>query len=82
MTLFGFVRQWGSKETSWEGVSTQMQCSNSYRVAKSADKVEIDHRMSVIKPLHSQWLVNINTYFTSAHQGQKVIWKRQELVDS
>jgi len=26
---------------------------------KSAEEIEVDHRMSVIKPLHAQWLVNI-----------------------
>ena len=46
---------------------------------KSAEEIEVDFKMSVIKPLHAQWLVNIYTYFTSASHGRDIIlegWKK------
>ena len=39
---------------------------------KSAEEIEVNLRMSVIKPLHAQWLVNIYTYFTSASHGRDI----------
>ena len=41
--------------------------------------IEVELRMSVIKPLHAQWLVNIYAYFTSASHGRYIIlkgWKK------
>ena len=46
---------------------------------KSLEEIEVDLRMSVIKPLHAQWLVNMYTYFTSASHGREIIlkgWKK------
>ena len=46
---------------------------------KSAEEIEVDLRLSVIKPLHAQWLVNIYMHFTSASCGQDTIlrgWKK------
>jgi len=40
--------------------------------------------MSVIKPRHAQWLVNIYTYFTSASHVRDIIlkgWKKAGLLD-
>ena len=42
----------------------------------SNSRVEIDLRMSIIKPLHAQWLVNIYTYFTSASHVILKGWKK------
>ena len=39
---------------------------------------EVDLRLSVIKPLHAQWLVNMFSYFTTSH-GREIIlkgWKK------
>ena len=32
---------------------------------KALEEVETDLRLSVLKPLHAQWLVNLYNYFTS-----------------
>ena len=37
---------------------------------KSAEEIEVHLRMSIIKPLHAQRLVNIYTYFTSVSHGR------------
>ena len=44
---------------------------------KSTDDIEVDLRLSVLKPLHAQWLVKIYTFFTG--DGQDIIlkgWKK------
>ena len=44
---------------------------------KKAEDIEVDLRLSVIKPVHAQWLVNIYTFFTSS--GRDTIlrgWKK------
>jgi len=46
---------------------------------KSAEDIEVDLRLSIIKPLHAQWLVNIYNYFTTASSGRDIIlkgWKK------
>ena len=46
---------------------------------QSGKEIEVDLRMSVIKTLHAQWLVNIYFYFTSATHGRDIIlkgWKK------
>ena len=45
---------------------------------KSLEKVKVDFRPSVLKPLHAQWLVNMYNFFTS-EKGKTVIskgWKK------
>ena len=37
------------------------------------EDVEVDFRLSVIKPLHAQWLVNLYNFF-STEKGRKVIY--------
>ena len=49
---------------------------------KALEEVETDLRLSVLKPLHAQWLVNLYSYFTSP-DGVKVIscgWKKAEIT--
>ena len=46
------------------------------------EEVETDLRLSVLKPLHAQWLLNLYNYFTSP-DGVKVIscgWKKGEFT--
>ena len=43
------------------------------------DDVEVDIRLSVIKPLHAQWLVNVYNFFTGTGKGKAIIakgWKK------
>ena len=52
---------------------------------KSAEEIKVDLRMSIMKPLHAQWLVNIYTYFTIASHGRVLFLRagrRQESVVS
>ena len=46
------------------------------------EDVEVDFRLSILKPLHAQWLVNLYNYFSSP-EGTKVIsqgWKKSEIT--
>lgn len=46
---------------------------------KSADEIEVDLTLTVIRPLHAQWLVSIYNYFTSSTHGRDIIlkgWKK------
>ena len=45
---------------------------------KPHEKVEVDFCLSILKPLHAQWLVNMYNFFTT-EKGKIVIskgWKR------
>ena len=45
------------------------------------EDIDVDFRLSIMKPLHAQWLVNVYNYFTS-DKGKYVIakgWKRAEI---
>ena len=46
------------------------------------EDVEVDFRISVLKPMHAQWLVTLYNFFTSP-DGSKVIfngWKKSEIA--
>ena len=48
------------------------------------DDIEIDYRLSVLKPLHAKWLISFYNYMTTT-KGQEVIsngWKRSGIYDS
>ena len=48
------------------------------------DDIEIDYRLSLLKPFHAKWLISFYNYMT-ATKGQKVIsngWKRSGIYDS
>ncbi len=45
---------------------------------KLIEDIEVDFRLTTIKPLHSQWIVNMYSFFTSA-KGVPIItkgWKK------
>ncbi len=48
---------------------------------KPSEEIDVDLRLSMIKPLHAQWLVNMYTYFTS-EGGESIIkgWKKAGVV--
>ena len=46
------------------------------------EDVEVNFRLSVIKPLHAQWLVNLYNFF-STERGRQVIckgWKKAGIL--
>ena len=46
-------------------------------------KIEVDFRLSKIKPLHAQWLIDMYNYFTTEKGNQIIIkgWKKAGIVD-
>ena len=44
---------------------------------KSLDEIEVDFRLTVLRPLHAQWLIAIVNHFTS-EKGKPIFkgWKR------
>lgn len=50
---------------------------------KKIEDIEVDFRLTTIKPLHAQWLVNIYNFCTT-EKGAHIIakgWKKQVLQD-
>ena len=45
--------------------------------------VEVDFRLSKIKPLHAQWLIDMYNYFTTEKGSQIIIkgWKKAGIVE-
>lgn len=74
LTVNGSAKKFARKEfITYYSTSVQQQLES----GKTADDIEVDLRLSVIKPLHAQWLVNMYTFFTSS--GRDVIlkgWKK------
>ena len=49
---------------------------------KQLEDIEVDFRLSVLKPLHAKWIVELFNFFTST-RGKEVIargWKKYEIV--
>ena len=47
---------------------------------KELESVEVDLRLTAIKPLHAQWLVNLYNFFTTT-EGRSIVvkgWKKAE----
>ena len=75
LTVNGAAKKLARKEFI-QYYSTSVQQLQS---GKSADDIEVDLRLTVIKPLHAQWLVSIYSYFTSSTHGRDIIlkgWKK------
>ena len=48
------------------------------------DDIEIDYRLSVLKPLHANWLISLYNYMSSA-EGKEIIisgWKKSGIFDA
>jgi len=43
----------------------------------STDEVEVDLRLSVLKPLHARWMVSLYNHLTS-REGKRYVTKRWE----
>ena len=53
-------------------------------LCRIVDDIEINYRLSVLKPLHAKWLISFYNYMTTT-KGQEVIsngWKRSGIYDS
>ncbi|KAM7442669.1 hypothetical protein ABFA07_008446 [Porites harrisoni] len=61
------------KFTTWYSQEVQRQLDS----GTSFEDIEVDLRMSVIKPLHAGWLVALYDYLTGA-EGRRSIFKRWE----
>ena len=50
---------------------------------KELNDVEVDFRLSKIKPLHAQWLIDMYNYFTTEKGSQIIIkgWKKAGIVE-
>ena len=58
--------------------------SYQHRFGKWPDNIEINYQLSVLKPLHTKWLISFYNYMTTT-KGQEVIsngWKRSGIYDS
>ncbi len=44
------------------------------KAGKEIEDIEVDLRLSFIKPLHAQWLVDVYNYFSSV-DGREIIFK-------
>ena len=70
LTVNGTAKKLARKEfIQYYSTAVQQQLQN----GKNAEEIDVDLKMSVIKPLHAQWLVNIYTYLTSASHGRDII---------
>ena len=49
---------------------------------KSLVDIEVDLRLTVVKPLHAQWLVDMYNYFSTAPGKEVMIkgWKKAEIL--
>ena len=50
---------------------------------KPLEDIEVDLRLSVIKPLHAQWLVNMYNFFSTL-EGKEIIlkgWKKAGILE-
>ena len=72
LTVNGSARKLAKKDfIKYYSSAVQQQ----HESGKSAEDIEVDLRLSIIKPLHAQWLVNIYNYFTTASSGRDIIFK-------
>lgn len=66
--------------TTWYSTDFQKQMES----GNSPDEIEVDLRLSVLKPLHATWLVSLNNHLTgSVHVGKRHIakgWGISELL--
>lgn len=49
---------------------------------KRLEEIDVDFRLTVIKPLHAQWLVNMYNFFTSRKGADDIVkgWKKAGIV--
>lgn len=50
---------------------------------KQLDEIEVDLRLSILKPLHAQWLIQMYNYFTTK-KGKDITkngWKKAGIAD-
>ena len=75
MTVNGSAKRFTRKEflTYYSTiVQQQLECG------KDVEDIEVDFRLTTLKPLHAQWLVNMYNFFTIPN-GKEIIlkgWKK------
>ena len=49
---------------------------------KQLEDIDVDFRLTILKPLHAQWLVNMFNFFTSQNGAEIIIkgWKKAGIV--
>ena len=60
------------------------QLNTGLKNGQELDDIEIDYRLSVLKPLHAKWLISFYNHMTTT-KGQEVIsngWERSGIYDS
>lgn len=71
LTVNGVAKKFAKKEFATHYSSILKQQLES---GKHLEDIEVDLRLSVIKPLHAQWLVNMYNFFTQP-DGRKIVLK-------
>ena len=75
LTVNGIAKKLTRKEfITYYSSTVQKDLAN----GKSIDEIDVDLKLSTIKPLHAQWLVNLYNFFTAA-DGRAITlkgWKK------
>ncbi len=75
LTVNGAAKSFAKKEfITYYSNNVQQQIEN----GTNLDEVNVDLRLSVIKPLHAQWLVNMYNFFSES-KGREIVlkgWKK------
>lgn len=70
--------------TKKEFVSHYSRCiQQELDAGESLKDIEVDLRLTVVKPLHAQWLVNVYNFF-STDEGRSIVtkgWKKSGILD-
>lgn len=80
LTVNGSAKNFARKEfiTYYSStVQQQLECG------KTVEDIEVDFRLTTLKPLHAQWLVNMHNFFTTPN-GKEIIlkgWKKAGISD-
>ena len=80
LTVNRAAKQLTKKKKAFVTYSKQLEAGN------QLEDIEVDLRLSVLKPLHAQWLVDVYNYF-STEEGREIIlkgWKKagiQAVID-
>ena len=77
------VNQAAKQHMSKSFVTYYSDCvSKQLEAGKNLEDIEVDLRLTVVKPLHAQWLVDMYNYFTTP-QGKEIIhkgWKKANIL--
>ena len=65
--------------TSWHSAQIQSQLDSGVVL----DDVDVDLRLSVLKPIHATWIVSMYNHFSSSEGRQSIAkgWKKADVTD-